>query len=526
MNNQEKVTKAAAIVGSTTLISRIFGFVRDMIVARVFGAGMVADAFFVAYRVPGLLRELFAEGSMSAAFIPVFSSYLHEEGKEEALKVAKSTFTILIVALLIITVIGIAAAPWVVALIAPGFHATGDKFDLTVRLTQIMFPYLLFVSVAALFMGILNTLGSFVIPGLSSVTLSILMISGVYIFAPFFSTPIYGLAIGVFLGGICQFAIQIPSLWKRDMKMGWYFKPSHPGVIQIGKLMIPMILGLSVTQVNIFVNTILSSYLDEGSVAYLYYGIRLIHFPLGIFGVAMASAILPTLSASAVKKDYAEVRNTYSFAARLLLFITLPAMVGLIVLRIPIISVLFQSRAFDYTATLGTADALLFYSVGLWAFAGTRITAQVFYSLKDTKTPVKAGVIAVIVNIVLSIVLMKPLKHGGLALATSVAAMVNLSFLIYALRQKLGRINMREIIGSLKTVVPANILMGVVAWIITRGNIWGTNGNLLMKTVILIAGIVVSTFAYIAVLHVSKNKELQFLWGMLKSKRSAVSSKQ
>lgn len=519
MTNQEKVTKAAAVLGSTTLISRIFGFIRDMVVARVFGAGMVADAFFVAYRVPGLLRELFAEGSMSAAFIPVFSGYLHEKGREEALKVAKATFTLLIIILIIVTIIGIAAAPWVVTLIAPGFHASGDKFDLTVHLTQIMFPYLLFVSIAALFMGILNTLGSFVIPGLSSVALSICMISGIYIFAPLFSLPVFGLAIGVFLGGICQFAIQIPSLWKRGMKMGWYFKPSHPGVIQIGKLMVPMILGLSVTQINIFVDSILSSYLDEGSIAYLYYGIRLIHFPLGIFGVAMASAILPTLSASAVRKDYAEVRNTYSFAVRLLLFITLPAMVGLIVLRIPIVSVLFQSKAFDYTATIGTADALLFYAVGLWAFAGTRVTAQVFYSLKDTKTPVKAGAIAVIANVVFSIILMKPLKHGGLALGTSIAAMVNLSFLIYALRKKLGRINMREIIGSLKTILPANILMGVVAWLIARGNIWETNGNILLKAGILLGSVLISTLTYLAVLYLSKNKELQFLWGMFRGKK-------
>ncbi|MDD5433920.1 MAG: murein biosynthesis integral membrane protein MurJ [Nitrospira sp.] len=522
MTNQEKVTKAAAVLGSTVLISRIFGFVRDMIVARVFGAGMVADAFFIAYRIPALLRELFAEGSMSAAFIPVFSGYLHEQGREEALKVAKSTFTILIIILFIITIVGIAAAPWVVALIAPGFHATSSKFDLTVHLTQIMFPYLLFVSIAALFMGILNTLGSFVIPGLSSVALSIFMISGVYLFAPFFSIPIYGLAIGVFLGGICQFAIQIPSLWKRNMKMGWYLKPVHPGVFQIGKLMIPMILGLSVTQVNIFVDSVLSSYLDEGSVAYLYYGIRLIHFPLGIFGVAMASAILPTLSASAIKKDYAEVRNTYSFAARLLLFITLPAMVGLIVLRIPIVSVLFQSRAFNFTATLGTADALLYYSVGLWAFAGTRVTAQVFYSLKDTKTPVKAGLIAMIVNVVFSIILMKPLKHGGLALGTSIAAMVNLSFLVWALRKKLGRINMMEIAGSLKTIVPANILMGLVAWLISRGNIWAVNGRLSLKAGILLASIVMSTLTYIAVLHISKNKELQFLWGMFRAKKQRI----
>lgn len=518
MNNQEKVTKAAAILGSTTLISRIFGFIRDMVVARTFGAGMVADAFFVAYRIPALLRELFAEGSISAAFIPVFSRQLHEHGRDEALRLARATFTILIVILSTVTFIGIIAAPMVVTLIAPGFHTSGGKFGLTVDLTRIMFPYLLFISLAALSMGILNTLGSFVIPGLSSVMLSIFMISGVYILAPLFDVPIYGLAIGVIIGGACQFGIQLPALWRKNMNLGWHFAPAHPEVIKIGKLMFPMILGLSVTQVNIFVNTILSSFLSEGSIAYLYYGIRLIHFPLGIFGVAMASAILPTLSASAVKKEYGEMRNTYSFAIRLLFFITLPAMTGLIVLRIPIISVLFQSRAFDYTATLGTAEALLFYAVGLWAFAGVRVTAQVFYSLQDTKTPVKAASIAVAVNIILSILLMMPLKHGGLALATSVAAMVNLTFLVWMLRKRLGRINIMEILASLKVIVPANFLMGIVAWSITRGDIWAMAGQMSAKISLLIGSIVLSAVTYVVVLYIFKCGELMFLWKMLKGK--------
>lgn len=522
MNNQEKVTRAAAIFGSTTLISRVFGFIRDMVVARVFGAGMVADAFFVAYRVPGLLRELFAEGSMSAAFIPVFSRELHTHGREEALRLAKAVFTILFVLLMTVTVIGMIAAPVVVTLIAPGFHAAGGKFALTVELTRIMFPYLLFVSLAALAMGILNTLGSFFIPGLSSVMLSIFMISGVYILSRFFSVPVYGLAVGVILGGIFQFWIQLPVLWKKKMNLGWHFEPTHPGVIRIGRLVLPMILGLSVTQLNIFVNTLLSSYLDEGSIAYLYYGIRLIHFPLGIFGVAMASAILPTLSASAVKKEYEEMRKTYSFAVRLLLLITLPAMTGLIAMRIPIVSVLFQSRAFDYRATLGTAEALLFYSVGLWAFAGTRVTAQTFYALQDTKTPAKAAALAVAVNIILSLILMGPLKHGGLALATSVAAMVNLSFLIWALRKRMGRINMSEILGSLKKMIPANLLMGVIAWFITKGDIWAMDGHIAAKAGLLTGSILLSVISYGMVLYFMKSEELVFLWRMIRGGKGGV----
>jgi len=516
MNNQERVTRAAAIFGGTTFVSRVFGFVRDMVIARTFGAGMVADAFFVAYRIPALLRELFAEGSMSAAFIPVFTRVLHDSGREEAIRLAKATFTVLSVILLAVTLIGIIAAPIVVTIIAPGFHSTGGKFGLTLNLTRIMFPYLLFVSLAALAMGILNTLGSYFIPGLSSVMLSIFMISGVYLLAPLFEVPIYGLALGVILGGAFQFGIQLPSLWKRKVNLGWHFEPHHPGVIQIGRLMFPMILGLSVTQLNIFVNTVLSSFLDEGSIAYLYYGIRLIHFPLGIFGVAMASAILPTLSASAAKREYEEVRNTYSFAIRLLLFITLPAMTGLIVLRVPIVSVLFQSRAFDYAATIGTAGALMYYAVGLWAFAGTRVTAQAFYSLQDTKTPVKAASIAVVVNILLSILLMGPLKHRGLALATSLSAMVNLSFLVLSLKKRLGGVNHKEIIHSLETIIPANVLMGTVAYLISRGDIWASNGQSMKKIGLLAVSIVLSSITYVVVLYLFKSKELLFLWKMVK----------
>jgi len=515
MNNQEKVAKAAAVMGVTTLLSRIFGFVRDMVVAWAFGAGMVADAFYVAYRVPSLLRELFAEGSISAAFIPVFTRHLNEEGREEAQRLARATFTTLIIILTVVIVIGIIAAPAVVSVIAPGFHAaSGGKFDLTVQLTRIMFPYLLFVSLAALAMGILNTLGSFAISSLSSIMLSVFMICGVYVFAPRFSVPIYGLATGVLLGGLCQFAFQLPALSRRKMTLGWYFKPTHPGVIQIGKLIVPMVLGLSVTQVNIFVNTVLSSLLKEGSITYLYYGIRLIHFPLGIFGVAMASAVLPSLSAAAVKREYDEMRTTFSFAIRLILFITMPAMTGLIVLRIPIISVLFQSKAFDYAATLGTAEALLYYSLGLWAFTGTRITAQAFYSMQDTKTPVKAATIAVAVNIIVSLLLMGPLQHGGLALATSLASMANLSFLIWALRKKLGRLNLTEILHSMKKVVPATAIMGVIAWFITRGDIWASNGQTPTKIGLLFGSILISSVSYIVILYLLKSKELLFLWGM------------
>ena len=522
-SNQKKVTKAAATFGGITFISRVFGFVRDMVIARAFGAEMMADAFFVAFRIPSLLRELFAEGAMSAAFIPVLSKELHDRGHESALRLIRATFTTLLIILICIVSAGVALAPFIVKLIAPGFSA-GSKFYLTVNLTRIMFPYLLFISLAALTMGILNTLGIFSIPAMSPIMLSICMIGSVYFLVPRFSTPIYGLAIGVITGGFLQFFIQIPPLWKRKMMPALRFEPSHPGVRQIGKLMLPMMFGLSVTQLNIFVNTILSSFLKEGSISYLYYGIRLIHFPLGIFGVAVATAVLPTLSMCAAKKDYQGIRETYSFAIRLILFITLPAMTGLIVLRVPIVHVLFQGRAFDYTATLGTAEALLFYSVGLWAFAATRVTAQTFYSLQDTKTPVKATTIGVVINIIMSIILMGPLQHGGLALATSLAAMGNLAFLIWNLRRRLGHIGLREIVHSLKTIVFATVCMGFVAWWTSGGNIWGTEGHIYVKIIILAVSIGMSIITYGALLYIWKSQELLFLLRMISEKyhRSGV----
>jgi putative peptidoglycan lipid II flippase len=294
------------------------------------------------------------------------------------------------VILAVLTLLGIIFAPFVVKAIAWGFKGDLDKYATTVMLTRIMFPYLLFIGLAALAMGMLNSLRSFLAPALSPVMLNIMTIASILLSIWLLPNPIYGVAVGVVLGGLFQFLIQMPGLRKQGMMMRPEFQPSHPGVAKIGRLALPIMLSSSVTQVNIFVSTILASFLATGSITYLFYGMRFIHFPLGIFGIAIATAVLPTMSAQAARGETEAFRETLSLGLRLVFFIMFPAMAGLIALRVPIVNLLLEHGQFDRISTAGTAAAVLYYSIGLWAFAGVRIVAQAFYSLQDTKTSCSA----------------------------------------------------------------------------------------------------------------------------------------
>src|SRR6476469_1761650 len=436
-DDHHPVAKAAGLIGAATCSSRVLGFIRDMVLARLFGATAAADAFFVAYRVPNLLRELFAEGSMSAAFIPVFTDYHTTRTKREAWELASAMFTTLLTIVTLIMLLGIIAAPGIVWLLAPGFHDDPEQLALTTLLTRMMFPYLIFISLAALAMGILNSLRAFAAPALSPVFFNIVIIGCAVFLSPLLAEPIYGVAIGVVAGGAAQFAMQLPGLKARGLLMGFRFEPGHPGVRRVGYLVLPSLLGLSVTQVNITISTILSSFFPGGP-TYLFYGMRLIQFPLGIFGVALATAILPTLSAQASRGAWDDLRGTLAFSLRMILFIMLPAMLGLILLRQPIIHLFFEHGTFTAHDTAETALAVLCYSVGLWAFGGVRIIVSAFYSLQDTKTPAIAAAVAVAANIVFSLLLMSPLGASGLALATALAGMVNGGILVVVLNRRLG----------------------------------------------------------------------------------------
>ncbi len=518
------VVKAAGLIGVATLSSRILGFVRDMVLARLFGATPAADAFFVAYRIPNLLRELFAEGSMSAAFIPVFTEYRTLKTKRDAWELASATFTTLLTIVTAVTLLGVAAAPGIVWLLAPGFHGNPDKLALTTLLTRVMFPYLLFISLAALAMGILNSLRAFAAPAFSPVFFNIFTIGCALFLSPLLPDPIIGVAIGIVVGGVAQFAMQLPGLQSRGMLFSLRFQPGHPGVKRIGLLMIPSLLGLSVTQINITVSTILASFFAGGP-TYLFYGMRLIQFPLGIFGVALATAILPTLSAQAARGAMDELRTTLGFGLRMIFFIILPAMLGLILLRQPVVHLFFEHGSFTKDDTLATATAVLCYAVGLWAFAGVRIIVSAFYSLQDTKTPAVAAGIAVGANVLLSLWLMTLLEAAGLALATAMASMLNGSILVAVLHRRLGRIDWGSIGASAIRVLVACIPVLVICLWVANATIWAQEGEWMMKSVLLVVGIGLSVVGYLGLHVLLGSEELDVVRGMVKRKLGRVTRK-
>jgi putative peptidoglycan lipid II flippase len=516
-SESHRVVQSAGVIGAATLASRVLGFIRDMVLARLFGATAAADAFFVAYRIPNLLRELFAEGSMSAAFIPVFAEYHALREKKDAWELASAAFTTLLTIVTAITLLGIVAAPGIVWLLAPGFHGHPDKLALTTLLTQIMFPYLVCISLAALAMGILNSLRAFAAPALSPVFFNVFIIGCALFLAPAFPEPILAVAIGVVAGGASQFAMQLPGLALRGMVFGWRFQPGHPGVRRIGALMVPSLLGLSVTQINITVSTILASFFAGGP-TYLFYGMRLIQFPLGIFGVALATAILPTLSTQAARGSLDELRGTLAFGLRMILFIILPAMLGLMLLRRPIVHLFFEHGSFTAADTLATATAVLCYAVGLWAFAGVRIIVAAFYSLQDTVTPAVAAGIAVLANLALSIALMDRLEAAGLALATALASMVNVSVLVAVLNRRLGGVDWLSVGRSAsRTVVAAAPLVLACLWV-AGAEVWTHEGEWIGKAVMLAVGIGLSVTGYVGVHALLRSEELDVVLNMTRRK--------
>ncbi|NJD68515.1 MAG: murein biosynthesis integral membrane protein MurJ [candidate division NC10 bacterium] len=456
-----KIARAAGVVSAATLLSRILGFVRDLIIARAFGAGTATDAFFAAFRLPNMLRELLGEGALSAAFIPVFTESFRTRGREGAWRLAWTVLSMLTLLLLAVSSVGIVFAPWLIRLIAPGFHAIPSQLDLAVYLTRVMFPYILLIGVAALFMAILNSQGHFATPALSPSVLNVAMIGCALFLTPHMDPPIVALAIGVLIGGGGQLLIQIPAILSGSRGVRWSLDVGDPAVGRIARLMTPGIAGLAVTQLNVFIGTLLASLMGEGGISILYYAFRLIQLPIGLFGVAIATAAFPAMARQAASRSLREVGATVAYAIRLVLFVTLPSMVGLMVFRVQIIQILFERGAFDRTVTLATADVLLFYAFGLGAYVSNRILVPAFYSLQDTATPVKIGMAAVVANIVASLLLMRPLGLAGLALATTLSSFVNLGLLLVCLQRRLGRLDGVRL-RSLAKVAGAAGLMAVI----------------------------------------------------------------
>jgi putative peptidoglycan lipid II flippase len=448
------------------------------VLAGFFGAGPITDAFIAAFRVPNLFRRLFGEGTLGISFVPVFTEVVSLKGREAAFGLALSAVRLLALILATLAVAGVAAAPWITRAVAYGLADSADTFQLAVTLTRIMFPYIFCIGMVALFMAILNVLGHFAAPALAPVLLNAAMIVSVCAAAIFTRDPVqrvYALAVGVLAGGVLQLGFQLPFLIRQRFRFWQSAALVHPALKKIGAMYLPATFGAAVFQINTLACNLLASFQAEGSISYLYYADRLVQFPLGIFGIATATAVLPSFSRLAADGDLASLRETLSYALRFVFFITLPAMAGLMVLGQPIVALLFERGAFDAAATRATAHALFFYTTGLWAFAGVRIVVAVFYALQDTVTPVKCAAVAIAANLLLAVVLVKPMGFAGLALALSSASIVNMVLLAVALRKRLGSLGGRPIVTSACKMIACSAIMGLAVRLVS--NYVGASGT-------------------------------------------------
>ncbi len=437
---QEKsiIARAASVVGGATMLSRVLGLLRDVITAGIIGAGGGMDAFLVAFRLPNMLRSLFAEGSLTVSFVPVFVDLEEKSGKKRADRLGREALTMLGLVLAVVVVVGVVAAPLLVKLVALGFTRDPEKFALTVELTRMVFPYIGLVALTAFMGGMLNARGVFLYPALAPVVLNICIIVSAVVLSSFVMPPVASLAYGVLAGGVCQIILQVRPLGRTGFKFKPDFRWGDPALKRVFTLMGPAVFGVAVYQINLIVSTFLASWLPDGSVSYLYYAERLFQLPLGVFAVSVGMASLPSLSRLASNEKWEEFSHTLSGSLRMLWLVVIPATAGLFLIAEPVVALIFQRGKFTPEMTIATAQALTFYSLALVPVATTRIVAQGFYAMKDTKTPVKGAFWSLWVNLAASLLLMGPLKHAGLALATAISASVNAIYLCIQYKKRTG----------------------------------------------------------------------------------------
>ncbi|MCX7896735.1 MAG: murein biosynthesis integral membrane protein MurJ [Rhodocyclaceae bacterium] len=424
-----------ATVSGMTFLSRVLGFVRDFVIARTFGAGVYTDAFFVAFRLPNLLRRLFAEGAFSQAFVPMLAEYRNQHGEAAAKQLADRVASLLFVIVALVAALGVIGAPLLILISAPGFGAHTEKFELTVTLTRITFPYILFMALVALAAGILNTWNRFALPAATPVLLNLSFIGMALLAAPYFDPPVLALAWAVFLGGLLQLLVQLPALKKIGMLPQWDWAPRDPGVRRILTLMAPAVLGVSVAQVSLLINTIFASFLPAGSVSWLYYADRLMEFPAGLLGAALGTILLPSLSKAHAQADPEEFSALLDWGLRLSLLLTLPAAAALAILAVPLLSTLFMHGAFGSDDVHATSAALIAYSIGLVGLILVKVLAPAFYSRQNIKTPVKIALLTLAATQAMNLAFIIPFKHAGLALSIGLASCLNAALLYRGLRR-------------------------------------------------------------------------------------------
>jgi putative peptidoglycan lipid II flippase len=501
-----------------TFISRIFGYLRDVIIAVFFGASGATDAFFVAFRIPNFLRRLFAEGAFSQAFVPVFSEIKERHGQSELKDLVDHVTGSLGLVLAAMTLLGILAAPLFISVFAPGFIGEQSRFELTVSMLRITFPYLLFISLTAMAGGILNAMGRFAVPAFTPVLLNLSLIAATLWLAPLMDTPITALAWGVFIAGVTQLVFQIPFLYRLRLLPRPRLKPAHAGVRRILRLMVPALFGTSVVQINLLFDTLIASFLATGSISWLYFSDRFVELPLALFGIAIATVILPRLSLQFARSSGEAFSHTLDWAARLALLVTLPAMLGLIFLAGPILITLIQYRAFSYEDSQMASMSLMAYACGLPAFILIKVLAPGFYSRQDTKTPVRIGIIAMLANMGLNILFVVPWvysgfvgAHTGLALATSASAYLNAGLLYTHLRKEGVYVPQLGWLKLIWKIIIAGTLLSLVLILFTPSLDTWNQWNMLERGLRLTSLVILGLAVYLLSLLVQGVKPRQFL---------------
>jgi putative peptidoglycan lipid II flippase len=520
--NGTGTAKSAKKIMYAVMGSRILGLVREIVLNAVFGAGKNLDAFYVAFRLPNILRDLFAEGALSVSFVTTFSKKMETEGKASAFRLASLVISSLCIVLGIITLLGIFGSEWLVYLIAKGFYSVPGKAELTVRLTRILFPFIFFVSLAAVYMGLLNSLGSFGLPASASTAFNaVSILSGLaigWLIDPNLGwKAIYGFAIGTVLGGIVQLLIQVPRSIQLGFHYKWMLDWKDSGLRQVLILTLPSIIGGAAVQVNVLVNTWFASYLENGAVTCLNNAFRLMQLPIGMFGVAIASVVLPTVSRSAAQANMEHFREKISEGIKLALFLTVPASVGLAVLAKPIISVIFQHGSFTAFSTAQTALALQAYTIGLAGYACIKVLAPPFYALDLPKIPVRISITGIVLNIILNYLFIRVLGLGirGLALSTSIVALINVLQLAFELRSRIGPYGQMSLF-FIRIILSSTIMgLGVYGLKIflkpLSDHFWG---HLSLLIITISAGIAIFAFTS----WILKMKEIQMLLPILRKR--------
>lgn len=538
MQEKKGFLKSAKTVSLCTLLSRVLGLARDTICASYFGTSLAWDAFVVAFKIPNLFRRLFGEGALSAAFIPVFTEYLENKGKKDAWELVNITGT-----LLFIILGGLVVLAEISFSVIPTVFSLNQKWELVLSLLMVTFPYMLFICMVAFAMAVLNSLKHFLMPALAPVALNICWIMGILLLTPVFGNTldkkIFAVAIAILIGGMIQLAMQLPVL----IKEGITFRPSlyfsHPGLRRIMALMLPIIFGLSAVQINVLMDSFIAIVfakppggsesfliagiaipypLETGAASVLYYGDRLIQFPLGVFGTAMATAVFPFFSTYAARKDWTNFTYTLNQAIRFVLFIGIPASAGLILLRRPLVELFYERNAFTAESTYRTATVILFYSLGVWAYSASQVIVRAFYSIQDTLTPVKVSAAMIGLNLILNLTLIWFLREGGLALATAISAIVQIIILFAILQRRLDITGYKHIYTSILKTLIATFFMCITCWGILK-IIPAGNGELMIKFIRLLIPLTTTLITFFTVSFILKSEELRYLYTSLRKKR-------